>query len=73
MAIAKICVDWINIGLNSACAQNIFAAVFYYVLTKSLLELTGFHLVLGAYLIQYGIVTWTDWAGIIVGTNVLFW
>ena len=48
MAIAKICMDGKNIALISAYAPNAFDAAFYGLLTKALLELTGFHLVLGA-------------------------
>lgn len=48
IAIAKICMDGKNIALISAYAPNVFDRTFFHLLTKSLLDLTGFHLVLGA-------------------------
>ncbi len=48
IAIAKIRMDGKNIALISAYAPNAFDVGFYELLTKSLLDLTGFHLVLGA-------------------------
>ena len=40
--------DGKNVALISAYAPNAFDVAFYELLTKSLLDLTGFHLVLGA-------------------------
>lgn len=48
VAIAKIHLDGTNIALISAYAQNTFDTAFYDLLTKSLLDLAGFRLVLGA-------------------------
>lgn len=48
IAIAKIRMDGKNIALISAYAPNAFDVTFFELLTKSLLDLTGFHLVLGA-------------------------
>uniref|UniRef100_A0A671U7D5 exodeoxyribonuclease III n=1 Tax=Sparus aurata TaxID=8175 RepID=A0A671U7D5_SPAAU len=48
IAIAKIRMDGKNIALISAYAPNVFDVAFYELLTKSLLDLTGFHVVLGA-------------------------
>ncbi len=45
---AKICMDGKNIAFISAYAPNTFDAAFYELLTKTLLDLTGFYLVLGA-------------------------
>ena len=46
MAIAKIRMNGKNIAHISAYAPNAFDAAFYRLLTKALLDLTGFHLVL---------------------------
>lgn len=48
IAIAKICMDGKNISFISAYAPSAFDIAFYNLLTKSLLDLAGFHLVLGA-------------------------
>uniref|UniRef100_A0A3Q1BIE9 exodeoxyribonuclease III n=1 Tax=Amphiprion ocellaris TaxID=80972 RepID=A0A3Q1BIE9_AMPOC len=48
IAIAKICMDGKNIALISAYSPSTFHASFYELLTKTLLDLTGFYLVLGA-------------------------
>lgn len=48
IAIAKIRMDGKNIALISAYAPNVFDVAFYHLLTKTLLDLTGFQLVLGA-------------------------
>ena len=48
IAIAKIRMDGINIALISAYTPNAFDAAFNELLTKSLLDLTEFHLVQGA-------------------------
>lgn len=48
IAIAKICMDGKNIALISAYAPNTFERTFFQLLTKSLLDLTGFYLVIGA-------------------------
>uniref|UniRef100_A0A3Q1CUL9 exodeoxyribonuclease III n=1 Tax=Amphiprion ocellaris TaxID=80972 RepID=A0A3Q1CUL9_AMPOC len=48
IAIAKICMDGKNIALISAYSPNTFDASFYELLIKTLLDLTGFYLVLGA-------------------------
>lgn len=48
IAIAKIRMEGKNIAFISAYAPNMFDAAFYDLLTKTLLNLTGFYLVLGA-------------------------
>ncbi|KAI9541846.1 hypothetical protein NQZ68_026308 [Dissostichus eleginoides] len=48
IAIAKIRLDGQNIALISAYAPNTLEAGFYDLLTKTLRDLTGFHLVMGA-------------------------
>uniref|UniRef100_A0A3Q3AK35 Endonuclease/exonuclease/phosphatase domain-containing protein n=1 Tax=Kryptolebias marmoratus TaxID=37003 RepID=A0A3Q3AK35_KRYMA len=46
IAIAKICMEGKNIAFISAYAPNTYDAAFYDMVTKSMLDLAGFHLVL---------------------------
>lgn len=48
VAVTNIQLNGENIALISAYASNIFLVGFYDLLTKTLLDLAGFHLVVGA-------------------------
>uniref|UniRef100_A0A671XWN1 Endonuclease/exonuclease/phosphatase domain-containing protein n=1 Tax=Sparus aurata TaxID=8175 RepID=A0A671XWN1_SPAAU len=71
IAFAKIRMDGKNIAVISAYAPNAFDVAFYELSTKSLLDLTGFHLVPGQISMRCGTATWTQQVTSRVGTSVL--